>query len=50
MSDENIRKIQAQFRKEMGRLGLGVKIKAGDGEWVTITEPPTKKKPARRSR
>ncbi len=29
-----------KFQREMRKLGLGVSIKAGDSEWVVVTEPP----------
>ena len=40
MSDERIEKIAPKFQRDMEKLGLGVKIKAGDGPWHTIVEPP----------
>jgi len=46
---ERIDKIREDFRKEMEKLGLGVKIKAGDGEWVTVAEVPPKKRPVKQS-
>ena len=40
MSDERIEKIARKFQRDMKKLGLGVKIKAGDGPWHTIVESP----------
>ena len=38
MSEREVRKIAARFRRDMEKLGLGVRIKAGDGPWIRITE------------
>jgi hypothetical protein len=42
VSDERIEKIARKFQRDMEKLGLGVKIKAGDGPWRTIVEDPAK--------
>jgi hypothetical protein len=33
-----------KFRRDMEKTGLGVRIKAGDGPWVTVTDPPKEAK------
>lgn len=38
--DAELKKIADKFKDEMGRLGLGVSIKVGDGPMVTIVDPP----------
>ena len=40
MSDERIEKIAPKFQRDMEKLGLGVKIKAGDGPWHTVVQSP----------
>jgi hypothetical protein len=41
VSEKDKQKAIADFRRGMEKLGLGVKIKAGDGPWRTIVEDPT---------
>jgi hypothetical protein len=40
MSDKDKQKAITDFRRGMEKLGLGVKIKAGDGPWITVVEDP----------
>lgn len=43
VSKDSINKIAADFQRKMKKLGLGVQIKAGNGEWVTIVDKPKKR-------